>query len=81
MSKKNYVNQDDWSLYNLTIRKMRRVRDYINNLIHLDTWENKTRERFYEFKEKILLMNNANDMLDAIGYNYNKKPKIYDTLS
>jgi len=78
MSKVNYVNQRDWSLWNVTIKKMKRVIEYVDSLVPLPSWDLKENKRFRKLKEEALSLNDANEILSFIGYNPLGRDKIYD---
>jgi hypothetical protein len=80
MTKKHFENQETFSLYNLTIDKMKKVREYIKSLQPNQSWELKQQNAFFNQIDKILTLNNVDEMLDAIGYNFRGKDGIYNSF-
>lgn len=80
MTEVNYVNQEDWSLWNITIKKMKRVKNYVKRLMPLPSWDLTEEKRFTKLINKALKLNNANEILRFIGYNPLGKDKIYDEI-
>jgi len=74
------MNQEDWSLYNITIDKMKRVREYIMTLEPNILWAETKKNSFNSIIEKALSTNNANSMLEIIGYHYKERPTIYNKI-
>jgi len=78
MTKKQFENQDGLSLHNLTIDKMKKVREYIKSLQPNQSWELTQQNAFFNQIEKILTLNNVDEMLEAIGYNFKGRDNIYN---
>jgi hypothetical protein len=83
--KKQNKNSEINNLYNCTEHKTRRVNEYINSLEEPKLIPNETIghyiERLQKFKDKIkeaLNSKSSNEALEIIGYEYKKKPKIYN---
>lgn len=57
------------NLYNTTDKKLQRTKKYIEDLEPLENWEVSQCKRFNARIKEVLAMDEANDMLDAIGFN------------
>ena len=68
------------NLWNLSHKKTRSTIRYIENLYPNDNWSTAQHEFFNKTVKKALSKVTANEMLETIGYRYNKMPKFYDKI-
>lgn len=64
------------SLWNITNKKLQRVREYINDIQPKEIWGAKATQYFETIKAEAMKTNNADTALTIIGYQYQKKPKF-----
>lgn len=68
------------NLNNTTKGKTKRTIQYIEGLEPLMSWTTTQKQKFDNKIEKALRATTANGMLKAIGYRYNKTPRIYERI-
>ena len=70
----------DMPLNNVGDGKTRAVVKYIKSLRPRDSWGSVKEKYFYAMISDILSCSSANQMLEKVGYEYKKDPKIYDII-